>query len=442
MEDGAAPTSSESGAAVQSNCAGPPFGFATRFDFDVDRKGRELKHLFESGTGVLQLRRYTTESIALIDDPPKRVKPGALDWRVVLCTLCDEEIKAGANEGTSNVLTHPRKKHPPQLQELQDAAQEAKKRQLDVRNLIKQENAMKATWTTRQKQLFDNLLADFFAVNALSFNTADSEEFRRLMHYATRGLDPPGRKAVAASTVAAGNAVKQRVAQELARCHGYALISDGYTGADHMGYFLVAAATVDENFNRRVYVLDLHQMPPSHKAVELAKFLEHSAREYGLKPERLVAAVGDSASTQLKAMAEFTMAFADRRVASPCAVHILQTSIREPLGFNKALVSAPMKVLRTMIDNCLAVVAYFNASASASKALRDQCGKPPYSLISSSATRWDSLPIMLSRLLKLKLQVLDVLKTLVGDKNKNAAKALEKMHAFCAVEAGMSDIYP
>ncbi|MBL4844069.1 MAG: hypothetical protein JKY65_00965 [Planctomycetes bacterium] len=425
-------------------------------EFFIERKSQSGDVIHR---GLLKVRKYTTESIRSIVKSGatlvRRQAEGAFDFRHALCTVCKIVVNGGDQENVSNLIKHLKTLH---QQEYRTFLETCKKWQPRAN-----EELNPRRWSANNHDVCTMLALRWMAAKGKPLGAFGDPDFRAFFSFVSAGHELPCATTLSDRSVKLADAVRDELGELVRQARGYSISSDGWTGINGVGYFVVCVNFVDENFEYRSGILDLHALPDQHSAIVLKGCLLRTFNAYGLDPKRLVSLVGDTAKTQQKAMktAGETWVGADAKRATPCIAHVLQLCIRQPLGLNSqsGKASVGLEPLSKLLDEASSIVAFMGRSVLAQTGMRATCEMlqkeakqeglqseatqfAAYGLISALPTRWNASYSSLKRLLRLSKPAADVLADLV-QRQKGAAKrkAAEMLDLLTGImQPGRKDI--
>ena len=165
-----------------------------------------------------------------------------------------------------------------------------------------------------------------------------------------------------------------------------AITTDSWTSRAVESYLIVTVHYITSDWKLESKVLQTHEMPKRHTALNIAERLQDCISEWNIDKERVSAIVHDNASN-------ITLAVQNLGWQSvPCFAHTLQLTVNN--GLEVSQINRLASVARK-------TVGHFKHSSLARTALKEkqqQLSIPQHHLIQDVATRWNSTYFMLERL--------------------------------------------
>lgn len=210
--------------------------------------------------------------------------------------------------------------------------------------------------------------------------------------------------------------VKEKIEEDLNTAVNISCTSDCWSSITQESYLTVTANIIDADWNPKSYTLTTHGMDKRHTAENLAEQLDMTLRNWNIR-DKVTAFVTDNAKNIVNSIALLNEDSSNIESVK-CAAHTLQ------LAVNSALQNI---YILEIVKKCSSVVGHFKYSNVAKKSLQQkqaQLGLVKHTLIQSSKTRWNSIYLMMDRLLENRCAVTNV----IGDRtvtSASTAKILE-----------------
>jgi hypothetical protein len=137
-------------------------------------------------------------------------------------------------------------------------------------------------------------------------------------------------------------------------------------------------------------LLSIKEMADRHTSANIAEELASVINEWNIN-DKIITIISDNGANVKNAITDHL-----RKDHHPCVAHTLNLSIKEALNGNAML---------KLVISCKALVAHFKHSALATYKLRqfqEQMGLPILKVKQAVDTRWNSVLLMMERLLEIK----------------------------------------
>ncbi|XP_011668672.1 zinc finger BED domain-containing protein 1 isoform X2 [Strongylocentrotus purpuratus] len=266
----------------------------------------------------------------------------------------------------------------------------------------------KETGSPPRSSKITKLIASMIGEVNLPISMVEEPSFRELLRYIEPEYTAPSQKSMTSQLRLLYDTKKANIKADLTNAASVAVTIDSWTSRTQEGYMTLTAHMVDEQWQSHALVLETSPVvavddegstiPDRHIKVMLADQLRRVVEDWGLL-EKVSAVVHDN-GTNMKDIGMDALLVID----VGCAAHTLQ------LAVNRGIESSFQ--ISTMIRAANRLVCHFKHSAIAAKALemkQDSKGQQKKKLVSSVATRWNSVLDMLERLIEVRWSISCVL---------------------------------
>ena len=316
---------------------------------------------------------------------------------VAICNLC-ERVLVYNGSTTSNLRDHLSRKHP-----VGERAVSAKQGTLDA-HLTANPEVAKVCSVHRQDKI-TALLAKWTWRNLRPVSIVEDAGLCEVLAFVEPGYRPPSHTHVS-------SLIKKRFADGVARLRdllghqsALALTSDAWTSRATQAFATTTAHFIDEDWKMRSACLDTSHFPGSHTGERIAEKLLETTEAFDIENRRVVACVHDQAANAGSAGTILHEECGWETVT--CSAHRLQNAIKTGLTDSS-------RTLEKLLAKARKFVCHFKHSALATNALLEKQRQisptlKPRKLIQDVATRWNSVYVMIWRLVELRVPVSVVL---------------------------------
>ena len=244
----------------------------------------------------------------------------------------------------------------------------------------------------------NDLLVRWCWTNLRPLDIVNDEGLRDFVKFLEPGYHLPSRTFVAKQLALChqeGLDTLQKVLQAQARA-GVSITSDIWTSAATQAFNTTTVHFIDQAWRMKCFVLGTVSFEGHHYGVRIAELLLRTTRSVCLVDRDVVAHVHDEAANA--ELAGRLLFESSEWISEVCAGHKLQNCIKKAFADNPAL--------DNLVSSCRKLVGHFKHSALATDMLlkkQEQLKKRPLKPVQDVVTRWNSVYLMLDRLLYLKV---------------------------------------
>ncbi|KAM3858642.1 E3 SUMO-protein ligase ZBED1-like [Diretmus argenteus] len=223
------------------------------------------------------------------------------------------------------------------------------------------------------------------------------EGFKELMRTLEPGYTVPKRETVMHAVHTKYTSTRAEIYSAIQKCEAVSLTTDIWTSLKMEAYLTVTVHFITEDWRLECFVLETEKMEESHTADHIAHALTEIIYEWDIPSHKIVSVVHDNAANMVACTNQLVQQSSWGNMKGVCcAGHTLQLCI------NSALKQDP--ICRT-VAAARRVVSHFKKSAKATTALQDKQKEqnvPEHKLVQDVVTRWNSVYLMLDRLIEQK----------------------------------------
>lgn len=246
----------------------------------------------------------------------------------------------------------------------------------------------------RKREITDKI-AEFIALDMRPVNVVVGDGFKELMRTLEPGYTVPKKETVMHSVDAKYASIRAEVYMLINNCKAVSLTTDIWTSLQMEAYLTVTAHFITEAWRLENFVLATKKMEESHTAEHISQTLKEVISDWDIPGAKIVSVVHDNATNMVACTNQLAQDPSWGTVQGVrCAGHTLQLCI------NSALKKDP--VCRT-VAAARRLVSHFKKSAKATTALAEkqrELNVAEHKLVQDVATRWNSVYLMLDRLLE------------------------------------------
>jgi len=196
--------------------------------------------------------------------------------------------------------------------------------------------------------------------------------------------------------------VEDKIKNELQNVKSVVCTTDGWSSIAQNSYISLTANIIDNQWSPKSFTLATQEMAERHTAVNLAENLTCIFENWEING-KVTTVIRDNAKNIVNAVKLLNITIDNENMDVTCAAHSLQLAIN---------VALKQEIFSDIIKQCSAVVGHFKHSNVAKQSLlnkQEQLGLPHQSLVQCCKTRWNSIYLMLDRILKNRSPVSNVL---------------------------------
>ncbi|XP_053346541.1 zinc finger BED domain-containing protein 4-like [Clarias gariepinus] len=323
-----------------------------------------------------------------VKDDPKKVK----------CKLCQQLLSYHTT--TTNMAYHLKRLHP----QFHDDSSGSTSASAAAPRLTQKKIDLRPPLSEKRKKEITEKIAEFVALDMRPVRIVEGEGFKELLRTLEPGYTVPTRATVMDVVHTKYLSIRSDIYMAIQDCEAVSFTTDIWTSLQMEAYLTVTSHFITGDWRLESFVLETKKMEDSHTADHIARELTEIICEWDIPSSKIVSVVHDNAANMV--------ACTNQLVQQPrwgkmkgvrCAGHTLQLCI------NSALKQDP--ICRT-VAAARRLVSYFKKSAKATTALQDQQKQqnvPQHKLVQDVVTRWNSVYLMLDRLIEQKGPVSAVL---------------------------------
>ena len=298
-----------------------------------------------------------------------------------------------------------------------------------------------------KQNYFCYLILMFIVTAGLSFRSVENKYFKELIQFLIENpnanFSPPSRRAIKKLAKQQVADEKEKVKTELGKIEHVAITADGWTSTKQkLGYVAATVHYFVKDLIMKSISLGVKRLPGSHTGERLADTIRAICDEFNIF-NKVVSMTGDNAKNMHVAAKHLKLPYIS------CFAHVLNRIVVTTLANLKIDVGNDESM--PVLVKCRKLIGTFNHSTQLTETLIEDQMKtndqePDKSkwtklrLIQDVVTRWNSLYLMLSRLVKLKDAVKRVLhlrentnhleKNLTDDEYKNMEELCSVLEPF------------
>lgn len=276
--------------------------------------------------------------------------------------------------------------------------------------------------TPARSELLTQQIARMISLDLQPLSIVEDQGFRELIELLVPLYEMPSRRTIRRRIELLHSKMENELKAKIKKeAEVLALTTDGWTSCHNESYLAFTAHFIDKMWKLHSYLLEVTEMSERHTAENLTERMENIISNWSLD-NKVSAVVHDNAANIVASMRDFSMD------SVTCSAHNLQLSI------NKGLHD---KSISEIVSKASAVVGHFNHSTKAVGELekrQSQLHLPVHRLIKCVTTRWNSVFLMLERLLEQKTAIAAVLNDPSVTPAKKAVSLEINQHDWQVVE--------
>ncbi|KAI2660035.1 E3 SUMO-protein ligase ZBED1 [Labeo rohita] len=323
-----------------------------------------------------------------VKDDPKKVK----------CKLCQQLLSYHTT--TTNMAYHLKRLHP----QFHDDSSGSTSASAAAPRLTQKKIDLRPPLSEKRKKEITEKIAEFVALDMRPVRIVEGEGFKELLRTLEPGYTVPTRATVMDVVHTKYLSIRSDIYMAIQDCEAVSFTTDIWTSLQMEAYLTVTSHFITGDWRLESFVLETKKIEDSHTADHIARELTEIICEWDIPSSKIVSVVHDNAANMV--------ACTNQLVQQPrwgkmkgvrCAGHTLQLCI------NSALKQDP--ICRT-VAAARRLVSHFKKSAKATTALQEQQKQqnvPLHKLVQDVVTRWNSVYLMLDRLIEQKGPVSAVL---------------------------------
>jgi len=245
-------------------------------------------------------------------------------------------------------------------------------------------------------------LASLIAMNQLPISFCSSSGFRQFMAVVEPNYKICRHEAMKKRLHSLKSKVQDKIKSELRNVKSLVCTTDGWSSMAQNSYISLTAHIINNQWLSKSFTLTTQKMDERHTAVNLAQKLTCIFDDWEING-KVSTVITDNAKNVVNAIKLLPLTIDNENMDVTCAAHSLQLAISTALKY---------ETFSELIKLCSALVGHFKHSNVAKQSLfkkQEQLGIPHQSLVQCCKTRWNSIYLMLDRLLQNKTSILNVL---------------------------------
>ncbi|KAL4113763.1 hypothetical protein QTP88_017336 [Uroleucon formosanum] len=196
--------------------------------------------------------------------------------------------------------------------------------------------------------------------------------------------------------------VEEKIKSELRNVKSLVCTTDGWSSMAQNSYISLTAHIINDQWISKTFTLATQVMEERHTAVNLAQKLICIFDDWEISG-KVSTVITDNAKNVVNAVNLLPLTIDNEDMDVTCAAHSLQLAIKTALKY---------ETFSELIKQCSALVGHFKHSNVAKQSLikkQEQLGIANQSLVQYCKTRWNSIYLMLDRLLQNRTPISNVL---------------------------------
>lgn len=196
--------------------------------------------------------------------------------------------------------------------------------------------------------------------------------------------------------------VENKIKNELRNVKSLVCTTDGWSSMAQNSYISLTAHIINNEWLPKSFTLATQEMEERHTAVNLAEKLISILDDWEING-KVSTVITDNAKNVVNAVKLLPLNIDNENMDVTCAAHSLQLAIS---------IALKDEIFSELIKQCSSLVGHFKHSNVAKQSLfkkQEQLGIPHQSLVQCCKTRWNSIYLMLDRLLQNRTAILNVL---------------------------------
>lgn len=196
--------------------------------------------------------------------------------------------------------------------------------------------------------------------------------------------------------------VENKIKNELRNVKSLVCTTDGWSSMAQNSYISLTAHIINNEWLPKSFTLATQEMEERHTAVNLAEKLTSILDDWEING-KVSTVITDNAKNVVNAVKLLPLNIDNENMDVTCAAHSLQLAIS---------IALKDEIFSELIKQCSSLVGHFKHSNVAKQSLfkkQEQLGIPHQSLVQCCKTRWNSIYLMLDRLLQNRTAILNVL---------------------------------
>lgn len=321
--------------------------------------------------------------------------------KMAKCRLCSTEYRTSGN--TSNLKDHLKRKHPSSYASIASAvsgeteiddpmAMDKERPSKGLRFYLSKSDSYEKNSKKYKERL--NFVCQYIALGFHPFSVVDEPGFQKLLKGFDEKFTMPSRRTIVTVTEQFFQTGKKELKKMLNQIKICAITTDIWTSINMQSFITITCHFLIDN-KLESAVLATRIIQGNHTAVNIATTIDSILTEFGIL-QKVKCVVTDNAANMKAAV---TLINKGKPRHLPCVAHTLNLVVSD------AMAAEECSDFLEITNKCKRIVTYFRSSTVASDKLasvQKEHSQNVLKLIQEVPTRWNSLFLMMRRILQLK----------------------------------------